>query len=264
MGLQGSCRPAKLSGVMNLRPVVSSLLLLASRTALAQPAPPPPPPPAAATAPPAGAPNYTAPPIPDSSAHLHDGSYLRMGIGGGWLSLKRSASLSSTLTGEQTFNGDSTIEGGGGALELDIGGTVGSGVVIAGSLVIQSENSKTLKPDNGADVELGGNLGLLLLGPTVDWYPSPTGGFHFGGTLALAVAAAKTPAGSRFENLGGGGVALSLLAGYDFWIADQWSLGGMLRLTGGRVHGEATQGTVTAKEDDTVRAISLQFVALYH
>ena len=45
----------------------------------------------------------------------------------------------------------------------------------------------------------------------------------------MAVAIADAPDESVFDRIGGGGGALSVHLGYDFWIADQWSLGAMLR-----------------------------------
>jgi hypothetical protein len=179
------------------------------------------------------------------------------------MTLDRDASRKNT-TGSQEFNGKSKIQGGGGASELSIGGTLGSGLVLCGTLLTQNVVEPELEPEEGDNVELGGNLNFILLGPGIHWYPDATGGFHFGATLGIAAAAAKTPDNSVFENLGGGGGGLSLAVGYDFWIADQWSLGGMLRFTGASLHGEASENNIDAEEDDTLSAVSLMFTALYH
>ena len=79
-----------------------------------------------------------------------------------------------------------------------------------------------------------------MLGITLDWYPNAAGGFHFGGTLGFAAAVAQRPDSDAFENMGGGGFALSLLVGYDWWIADEWSLGALARFTGAALQGEET------------------------
>ncbi len=242
--------------------------------------PPPPPPPAATPAAPTPAPApapataaaapteqyaYPAPPpaAEDTTVHNHDSFYLRLALGFGGMVMDRDGSGENAVTGG-AFNGKSKIQGGGSASELSIGGTIASGFVLCGTLYTQTVFDAKLEPESGSDVGLGGNLNFLLLGIGVDWFPDPKGGFHFGGTLGVAAAVAQTPDNSLFDNLGGAGGALSLEVGYDFWIADQWSLGPMLRITGASLHGEDSVGNVTAKEDDTIRAASLMFSGLFH
>jgi hypothetical protein len=182
--------------------------------------------------------------------------------------MQRSGELSGTGAGTATteYNNDSTVKGPGGAFELSIGGTVGSGLVICGTLFAQSVRDPKVEPDDDTlpDADLESDLSFGLIGPGLHWYPDPTGGFHFGGTLGLAYAFAKSPENSPFKNIGGVGGGLSLAIGYDFWISDQWSLGAMARLTGATLHGETTESGLTGKEDDKVSAFALMFTALYH
>jgi len=107
-----------------------------------------------------------------------------------------------------------------------------------------------------------------VLAAFVDWFPDVRGGFHFGAGLGWAVAVASAPDASVFDYIGGGGPALSAHLGYDFWIARQWSLGGMLRWTGASLAGEDTVNTeggdVTGSEQDRVSVLALTFTALYH
>jgi hypothetical protein len=203
-------------------------------------------------------------PAPDPSVRNHDGFYLRLGLGFGGMTLNRDSTYSVTGINGIDANGESKIAGGGGAFELSIGGTVGSGIVICGTLYTQTVQEAKLEPEDGEERDLDGNLNFVLLGPGIHWYPSPTGGFHVGLTLGIAGAVAKTPEGSRFENLGGVGGGGSLAIGYDFWIADQWSLGPMLRLTGANLHGEDEDGALKAEEDDRLSAASLMISGVFH
>jgi hypothetical protein len=188
---------------------------------------------------------------------------LRLALGGGVMSMNRD-------TDEKGISGSSSIGGGSFATELSIGGTPGDGFVIAGTLLGQTIPKPVLKSDQARDVDLPNALTFSVLGVSMDWFPNPTGGFHVGATLGFAVAAAPRPKTDVFDTLGGGGGALAISTGYDFWIADQWSLGALLRLTGARLSGDqkatdpATQTEVEATETDTITAFAIYLTALHH
>lgn len=172
-------------------------------------------------------------------------------------------------TDEKGISGSSSIGGASIATELSIGGTPGDGFVIAGTLLGQSIPKPVLKRDQASDVDLPGPLTLNVIGVSMDWFPNPTGGFHVGAMLGFAVATAPRPKTDLFDVVGGGGGALAISTGYDFWIADQWSLGALLRLTGARLTSDqkATDPTtlteVEATETDTVSAFAIYLTALY-
>lgn len=237
-----------------IRRALAALLLL-PLPAAAQGAPPPASYPVEGEAPP---PVATA---PESDTRRHDGFYLRLGLGLGVLSLKRDTTTSTP--GDAAYTGESVIQGGAGVGEISIGGTVGSGIVLCGTLLNHELADATLERDEGDDVDLGSSLSFGLVGMGVHYYPDERGGFHFGGTLGLAYAVADVSQ-SRFERLGGVGFGGSLATGYDWWVADQWALGVIGRFTGARLHGEATDAGVTAEEDDTAGAIAVMFSVLHH
>ncbi|MGC4089796.1 MAG: hypothetical protein QM756_18310 [Polyangiaceae bacterium] len=100
------------------------------------------------------------------------------------------------------------------------------------------------------------SMSLFVLGPFVDGFPRPNRGWHFGGTLGVArLTLGSTSADSR-RNLHGIGGAFWL--GNDFWVADDWSVGPLLKFT----------GALTKSDDPDMSAgsfsISLLFTALYH
>jgi hypothetical protein len=231
-----------------------------------EPAPEPPnlPPP-----PPLQGPEQYAPAPPDAvpvGAERHDGFYLRAALGPAALHMSRSTE--GELYGVTEEGPDSKIAGVGGLFELSIGGTPAKGLVLAGTLLVQELAEPVLDFEDGSRIDLDGTLSFVVLGPTLDFYPDAHGGFHFGGTLGLAAAVAKAPDASPFDNIGGAGGALSLLAGYDWWIGDEWSLGVLGRLSAARVRGEATERVAGVElegtEDSNVSSAGISFSLLHH
>jgi hypothetical protein len=196
-------------------------------------------------------------------AERHDGFYLRLALGIGGLALDRK-------TEDELFENDpdsqSSIGGVGGVFELSIGGTPAEGLVIAGTLLTHSVADPTVQFDGGEEVELSDPLVFALLGATVDYYPNAHGGFHFGGTLGPALAVVERPEGTG--DIGGAGIGLSALAGYDWWIGDEWSLGVLGRLSAARVRGKPTETVGNTErdgqDDGTAAALGVMFSVLHH
>ena len=222
------------------------------------------PPPPGAQVPPPGAPAVAAPP---TGAYLHDGFQLRMALGVGGIGAQRTTQAED-VTGEF----ESEVEGGGLGIELTFAGTPASGLVIGGMWLIQSIGEATIVPaDGGDETQLDGFV-ISLMAAVLDWYPWPDGGFHFGGGLGWLLASGSlpsdAPATTEFgiEKIGGSGWGLTLQVGYDFWIAEQWSMGPLLRFVFGGVHGETRiePGDRLVEEDDGITALLLSFSASLH
>lgn len=188
------------------------------------------------------------PPLPQG-AHLHDGFYLRLGVGlglGGALVSSDSKSI-----------GDYSFGGGAGAFDLWIGGTPIPGLAMGGALTgLGLGASKRSVDGNRVQGDVSASTGLL--GYFVDVFPDPTRGLHFGGALGLASARAEVKdSGRKFE---GAGLGMQAWGGYDFWVSSQWSLGVMLRFA----------GSVTRQDDAGVAyqaslgAGTLSFTGLFH
>ena len=137
---------------------------------------------------------------------------------------------------------------------LLVGGAPSPGIVLGGALLLDNQLSTTLKAD---PYTLKTSLTLATLGPFIDGYPNPRGGFHLGGTIGLSNARLTSDQNLRSTKAFGFGLAAWL--GYDWWVADQWSVGGQLQFSGSRTtrHENATDMSV-----DT-RAIALMFTAVY-
>jgi hypothetical protein len=216
--------------------------------------PPPAPPPAirVETPPPPA-------PVPRRGYRVHDGFYLRMSVGGGYMTSK--------VTYDDSTIADRTLSGGGGVLELLIGGSPARGLAIGGGLWGQNARNPETDPD---EVESYESLDFGMLGVFIDGFPDPTGGFHVGGAIGVASLDGAfedddfdpDPERERLgeEDGGTGGIGGSAWVGYDAWISPEWSLGGMLRFSGAVTTSNADE----LEQRANTRAFAILFTALYH
>ena len=196
------------------------------------PEPPPPEPvpvePApSAPAEPAGRVNLTGSPGMDLSTppppepvgrtyHQHEGFYLRLGGGFGYL-----AANTETDTVDLESNGISLD------FEALVGDSPGPGFAIGGGIIGSLQLSGDWESDD-LPGSASADLTTLLLGAFADGYPDPKKGWHVGGMVGLASASFDTPGGNDSSDaLGYGGAAW---VGYDAWVAPEWSIGVALRL----------------------------------
>lgn len=154
-------------------------------------------------------------------AHLHDGFYLRCGLGAGYISAK-------------TQNG-STFKGWGVAPDFWLGGTPAPGLVVGitlnGVSAPHPHAELTAEDTGGLGARSGDAQGVLtysVLGVFGDYYPNVAGGLHVMAGVNLSLfrftadnGVASTPA-SGLGLLGG--------VGYEWWVGRQWSIGPLARL----------------------------------
>ncbi len=170
--------------------------------------------------------------------YFHDGFFLRFGAGVG------------VLTGSVTPQGGTSVDMSGTPLQLEfsLGGTPARGLVLGAGLFAFVSGSPTYSvPYAGEQFNLdGGTFASEILGPFIDLYPNLQHGFH----IELSAGAAFVSAGNGDSktvcpaSLNGicvavaapgasyGGTGLGLVAGigYEAWVGQQASLGGMARL----------------------------------
>ena len=160
---------------------------------------------------------------------------------------------------------DFEIGGGGLALDLLIGGTPAPGLVFGGAFLVTSTANPQVTVGTGSNEQKfdhDGGTSFVLLGPFVDGFPNPEGGFFMGGSLGLAgfdIAENDNPDQSIGTHESGGVGAMAWI-GMGGWIADNWSLAGMLRLGGALTQTEVESITRHAN----TRALSILFTALHH
>lgn len=155
---------------------------------------------------------------PDTHAETrtHDGFYLHLNAGLGYLS------TTAEYGGSEVSYSGVTIPS-----ALYLGGTVGP-VAIGGGFFADYAFSPSAEM-NGRSSELEDvSLTLIGLGVFADYYVDPHGGLHFQPFVGWGGLDASVNG-----NSGGSdptGLVLALGAGYDWWVADEWSIGAMARI----------------------------------
>jgi hypothetical protein len=157
------------------------------------------------------------PAVAAAAPHTHDGFYLQLDLGLGYLST--SAEVGPY---EATYSGVTIPSA------IFLGGTVGP-VVIGGGVFTDYAFSPSGEI-NGQESDLGGDVSLSLIGIGVfaDIYPDPTKGLHFQPFIGWGGLNA-----SQDGNDGGSdptGLVLAVGGGYDFFVSDEWSIGAMARI----------------------------------
>jgi hypothetical protein len=199
---------------------------------------------------------------------VHDGFYLRMGagLGGGRASI-------STDTDSSASAPNFVVGGAGLGLNLWIGGTPWNGIAIGGMISGQGFSDGDVRVEGDrTDEGMDGSVGML--GMFIDAFPDAQRGLHFGGALGLAGISAQADS-QDFEDATGvgdfesGGLGASMWVGYMGFVGAEWSLGGMLQLTGAVTRKEEDRdlpggGSETLIQGASAYGVTLSFTALYH
>ncbi len=202
--------------------------------------------------PPAGYPPPYYPPQeygPPPGFHEHDGFYMRLTMGLGYLNAK--------------FNylgQDTTISGNGVAMTFAFGGAVTPHLVLYGEMLVNMAFEPDLEYGGTSQPMTGTNVGLLGIGPGVAYYLEPSNLF-FSGTLAFSQvqeSASDSSNSNDSADLTDMGIGASFMVGKEWWVSNNWGLGlaGLLRLASMKMRYEDTRMTATA--------ISVLFSATYN
>jgi hypothetical protein len=194
--------------------------------------------------------DLSTPPPPEPvgrTYHQHEGFYLRLGGGFGYLAANMETDRAGTVD----------LESNGISLDFEglVGGSPGPGFAIGGGVIGSLQLSGDWESDD-APGSASADLTTLLVGAFADGFPDPKKGWHVGGMLGLASASFDTPGGNDgSDGLGVGGAAW---VGYDAWVAPEWSIGGALRLDAMRV--------TDSDADLTISSVGARFAVsvLYH
>jgi hypothetical protein len=177
--------------------------------------------------------------------HLHDGFYLRSSVG--------LITAHTYVTSNQVTHPSYSAGGGGLALDLMIGGSPSVGLALGGALSLQSFGQ-----GSGS-----ASAGLGLLGAFVDGFPMANRGLHLGGMLGFA--GSRTNRSSNVDELRARGFGMSAWIGHGWWVADEWSMGGMLRFSGALTADSShDKGPTPYKLESSTYELALLFTVLYH
>ncbi len=176
--------------------------------------------------------------------HMHDGFYLRGAVSIG--------SLGATLDDNSSYS----LKGSGASLGFDlmVGGSPSVGVAVGGALIL--EGTASVSFDRGSTHAVDRSLSLAIIGPFIDGFPTPSRGWHFGGTVGLARLSVGSVSADQLNHTNGLGGAFWL--GNDLWVADDWSVGPLLKFTGALTR--ASSPDVSASSF----SISIGFTGLFH
>ena len=183
------------------------------------------------------------------SFHVHDGFYLRLNAGIGF--------VGADFSNGGTENDDLSADGSDLALDVLVGGSPSRGVAVGGALLSNTLLAADL--EQSGDTVTDRDISIVLLGPFIDGFPNAKRGWHLGGTIGLSAVKQKDLGefGQTDRTVGLGAAAW---AGYDAWVGDEWSLGGQLRFMLTRTRDGGADPEVAA----STRSITLMFTALYH
>ncbi len=179
-----------------------------------------------------------------------------MGLGVGYGNVKSTGGSGSTDL-------EITYKGFGPVYELLLGGTPGGGFVIGGGFVGQDisdpDREVSVGSSGSASSTTDGALGVVVVGPFVDWFPDERGGAHVGLMLGIGGIGVQDENGDSATGFGG-----ALFGGYDFWIGEQWSIGPEARIVAVRTDHDIGSGASRTTLDDTALSYELLFSALFH
>ena len=151
-----------------------------------------------------------------AAPRTHDGVYLRLGVGPGF------------AFGTLDTTADSATRGPGVATQLAIGWTVRPGLVLgAGTFPM-------VNPAPSYDGVDAGGQHVSATGPFVDYYPDPRKGLHLQAGLLFVVGYLD---GGEREGHVGAGLGATAGIGYEVFVSDEWSLGGLARFTAYQLYG---------------------------
>jgi hypothetical protein len=188
--------------------------------------------------------------VPEPSApvqrryHMHDGFYLRLDAG--FLFAR------TNVSSDQLAHPSYSVGGAGFALDALIGGSPSVGLAVGGAISIQ-----------GFGFGDEGSAGLGLIGAFVDGFPMANDGLHLGGSLGFAASRTTRPGG--VDELQARGFGGSAWFGYDWWVADEWSMGTLVRFTGDAAGDRSHEDDPASyKLSSGTYAVAFLFSVLYH
>ena len=152
--------------------------------------------------------------------HTHEGMQLRLTMGAGY------------LTDNESVGGvwQDYISGGGGIASLYLGGSLVPGLFLGGFITDTLVQGPAV--DNGNQVFYTAqniHLNTWSVGPYVDVYPNPHGGFHLLGGVGYSEMGVDNP--HTYAFVSGNGFSVQTALGYDWWLNRTATMGFLLSLT---------------------------------
>lgn len=194
----------------------------------------------------------------ESGARHHDGFYAQLAVGPSMIRDGYESSGGGFLFDDTR----GTVTGFGHSQHIAIGGAIAPGLNLAGGAVVDIARTTSVEYE-GEPTHPPDDYAVLTMGPLVDWYFDPNAGFHALLGFGLGVTSGVEPEG--VEGGSSSGLGMFAGAGYEWWIADEWGLGALLRVQ----YVRGTESIVTLISDTfeiehEALGIALMFSATYN
>ena len=151
------------------------------------------------------------------------------------------------------------LSGGGLSLLLSVGGTPVDGLIVGGGYELHRIFSPRVEVgETPSDSDEAANVHLF--GVLADWYPWSGWGFHLGGKIGLALMSSRGPEAEDGRARGPGAAAWF---GYSPWVADDWMIGGQLRLLAAMATNRMDVEQVEVEFDSHAMAAALLVTVAY-
>jgi hypothetical protein len=171
------------------------------------------PPPAAYYPPPATySPPQSGPPL---GYHQHDGFYMRLGFGLGYL-----RASDGRLGTRETISGTAV------GMDFALGATVARNLLVFGNLTMTSATDPTHTYAGTSQTLTSSELSLWGIGPGVAYYLERLN-LYFSGTVSISNVSLRD---TSMSSTGGGdlthfGFGANLMVGKEWWVSSNWGLG---------------------------------------
>ncbi len=189
---------------------------------------------------PEGTPQPAAAPAPAATSapgarREHEGWVFRAALGGGRLEDRFYGPL-------HLWEGSAT--GASGAFEIQAGIVIGAGLVVGGGIYLESVQDPTVEVNGAPSGDVG--VGTLSGGAAfLTWYPSGSG-LHAQAGIGGARMTIKEGTEEDISDHDPAGVAVHGSVGWEWWIADEITLGAMLRVMYAALTADALAHNVNA------------------
>jgi hypothetical protein len=216
-----------------LTPAVLSTVLLGvlAAPAFGQGAPPPnyPPPPPGYTYAPAPGNTYPAVAVtPQPGYQTHDGFYLQLQLGPGYTTMSAEANGSKL-----------TVSGGGIGLSIAAGGAIAPNLILFGQIVGNGAVEPKVE-SGGLSGTADGSATVSGFGGGITYYVMPANLYLSASLLAAQLSISNQDGREVGES--DIGVGINLSTGLEFWVSDNWGLGGAIQFMAARMPDKAPAG----------------------
>ena len=189
-----------------------------------------------------------------TGSHTHDGFFMRVEGGGGYLTGSSSNAEWEASDGGWYTDADMKLRSVTGSASFFLGFTPWSGTAVGAAAHYVGAIRPTLEVEERKSTD-NNSANLALFGLFLQYYPAIHGGFNLGIIAGPCVALSNVEALSSGDCIG-----LSASVGYDWWISKEWSLGTAGRFTAAWASHSTSDGT----GDYNLLAPTLQVAMTYH